>query len=149
MAKGLKPLIRYNKRQLDDKQRVLAGLQSQRDGLQAQFDGLEQSVRAEAAAASASPEFGWAFASYAAAVRQQQKQLQQYLTLFDQKIEQALEEIREAFRELKTYEIAQANREEAERKELAHKVGVELDEVALTVTQRRKAADAADDEAAR
>jgi flagellar protein FliJ len=141
MAQGLNPLIRFNKRALDEKQRALAVLQSQHEALAEERIALDRALAAEAKAASTAPDFAFAFANYAAATRQRQKAIGEKMRRLETEIEAAREAIRDGFRELKTYEIAQANRDEAERKALAQKVATELDEIAITVTQRRKAED--------
>jgi flagellar protein FliJ len=141
MAQGLNPLIRFNKRALDEKQRALAVLQSQHEALAEENLALERAIAAEAKAATTAPDFAFAFANYAAATRQRQKAIGEKMRSLETEIEAARDAIRDGFRELKTYEIAQANRDEAERKALAQKVATELDEIAITVTQRRKAED--------
>ena len=55
------------------------------------------------------------------------------------------DEIREAYQELKTFEITQENREKREAAELERKNNAVLDEIGLTLYRRKQDEDAQDD----
>ena len=56
------------------------------------------------------------------------------------------DEIREAYQELKTFEITQENREKREAAELERKNNAVLDEIGLTLYRRKQEEDATENE---
>lgn len=138
-AKGLKTLIRLAKFDVDEKRRVLTALQNQEE--QILHDILQSEVQLrkeqELAAADATG-VGFIYGAYHRAWMDQRQMLFNRLATIRQQIEIARDELAEAFRTQKTYEVTQANRERREQEELDRKEQAFLDEVAQTQHRRRE-----------
>jgi flagellar FliJ protein len=138
-AKGLKTLVRLSKFNVDEKRRVLTALQAEEDRIIATIDQAEHRLKEEQKIAAAdSTGVGFLYGAYHRAWRQQRNQQDLALMTVRAQIEGAREELAEAYRELKTYEITQATREKREREEADRKEQIFLDEVGLTQFRRRE-----------
>ncbi|MBR9971406.1 hypothetical protein [Magnetospirillum sulfuroxidans] len=137
-AKGLKTLIRLAKFEVDEKRRVLTALQSQEE--KTLHDILQSEVRLrqeqELAAADATG-IGFMYGAYHRAWMVQRQNLFARLNTIRQQVEIARDELAEAFRTQKTYEVTQANREKREQEEADHKEQIFLDEVGMTQHRRK------------
>jgi flagellar export protein FliJ len=140
-AKGLKTLVRLSKFNVDEKRRVLTGLQTREDQIVAEIGNAELRLKEEQKIAAADATgVGYLYGAYHQAWRQQRNQQDTALSAVRAQIEAAREDLAEAYRELKTYEITQANREKREQEEADRKEQVFLDEVGLTQFRRREEA---------
>ncbi|MGE5516492.1 MAG: flagellar FliJ family protein [Bacteroidota bacterium] len=145
-AKGLKTLIRLSKFNVDEKRRALTALQAREDEVLAEIQAAEDQLVHEQQLATANAEtIGFAFPRFYQAWAQRRHSMEQALIALRQQIEQARDELAEAFREQKTYEVTQANREKREREEADRKEQIFLDEVGLTMHRRKGEQQAADD----
>lgn len=141
-AKGLKTLIRLAKFEVDEKRRVLVALQEREDAILADIAAAEeQLVREREAATRDAAGVGFIFAAFLDAWRGRRAQLDQTLAAVRQQIEIARDELAEAFRQQKSYEVTQANREKREREEENRKEQITLDEIGLTQYRRRERQD--------
>ena len=142
-AKGLKTLIRLSKFNVDEKRRVLTQLQAREEHVIEEIRKGEEQLRHEQQlAAEDSIGVGFAYGAYHQAWMKKRDLMHQALAAVRAEIEKAREELAEAFRELKTYEVTQANREKREREEADRKEQIFLDEVGLTMHRRKGEADA-------
>lgn len=142
-AKGLKTLIRLSKFNVDEKRRVLTQLQAREEHVIEEIrKGEEQLKHEQQLAAEDSTGVGFAYGAYHQAWMKKRDLMHQALAAVRAEIEKAREELAEAFRELKTYEVTQANREKREREEADRKEQIFLDEVGLTMHRRKGEADA-------
>ena len=105
--KTLQSLIRLHSWQLEEKRRTLAGLEGLRADFVAQGERLEQELVNEQRAATASPEYAITYEGYAKAVILRRANLAASITETDGKIEVARDEVQEAYREMRKYEIAE------------------------------------------
>lgn len=141
-AKGLKTLIRLSKFEVDEKRRVLTALQNQEEQILHDILASEVQLRKEQELASSDATgVGFIYGAYHRAWMDQRQMLFNRLATIRQQIEIARDELAEAFRTQKTYEVTQANRERREQQELDRKEQAFLDEVAQT-QHRRKAEEA-------
>lgn len=141
-AKGLKTLIRLSKFNVDEKRRALTALQNREDQILAEIAQAEAQLVHEQQVAAADPSgVGTMFAAYYRAWLTFRQQQDQTLAAVRRQIEAARDELSEAFRELKTYEVTQANREKREREEADRKEQLFLDEVGLTIHRRKEPAE--------
>jgi len=132
MARGLKTLIKINEWNVEQKQRKLGDILRLIDSLETQARLLEEELVREQAAAAASPEeAGFIYGNYADAVIHRRERLEQSIVQAEVEADAAREELGEAYRDLKKFETAQANREAMVAKELARKEQITLDEVGL------------------
>jgi flagellar export protein FliJ len=137
-AKGLKTLIRLSKFNVDEKRRVLTALQTREDEVLAEIRRAEEQLVREQEMARENPAtVGFAFPAFFRAWQRNREGLEQALAVVREQIEVARDELAEAFREQKTYEVTQANRERREREEADRKEQIFLDEVGLTMHRRK------------
>lgn len=145
-AKGLKTLIRLSKFNVDEKRRTLTALQTREDEIiEAIRQGEERLKHEQQLAAKDATGVGFAYGAYHQGWMRRRDTMQMALRAVREQIEAAREDLAEAFRELKTYEVTQANREKREREELDRKEQIFLDEVGLTMHRRKGEAEANDD----
>ncbi len=135
--KDLKSLIRLHKFLLDEKRRSLQDLESLRVHFDTALARLEAEVRAEKRTVETAPEMAFAFADYAASARERRLYLIDSIDETERQIEQARDAVNEAFRELKKYQITQANRERMAAQRAARLEQANLDEIGLIVYRRR------------
>jgi len=136
--KALKTLIKVHKRNLDVLQRKIASLENQRAQLERLIERLQEELKQEIVLAGKTPEMGAFFGDFAKRIKTRQEQVYEEIASLEEKIAVVRDEIREAFSEIKKFEIALENalrrhKQEANRKEIN-----ELDEVAGQQHQRHK-----------
>ena len=140
MAKDLKNLIRLHEWQVDEKRRKVGTLLSLVADLELQARRLEEELVAEQAAASADPaEAGFFYGTYAETVIERRQRIAYSIAKAEEEIAAAQEELREAYRDLKKYEIAQENRIKRETYEQARKEQAFLDDIGLQSFRQKRA----------
>ncbi|MBC7950952.1 MAG: flagellar FliJ family protein [Rhodospirillaceae bacterium] len=138
-AKGLKTLIRLSKFNVDERRRVLTALQNREDQIIEEIRQGELRLKEEQRlAAEDAAGIGYLYGAYHKAWMQRRDQMHQALTAVRAEIEVARDELAEAFRQQKTYEVTQANREKAEREEADRKEQIFLDEVGSNIHRRKE-----------
>lgn len=138
MAAGLKSLIKLNSWGVDQKRRKLGEIMRLIGTLETQARNLEDELVREQRAAAASPqEAGFGYGNYANAVIDRRARIASSIASAETEAEVAREELAEAYRELKKYETAQANRLALEEKEQQRKEQIVLDEIGLQSHMRR------------
>ncbi len=137
MAKDFKTLIRMRKWALDDKRRELGEMQGVLSNLLAEKDALEKAIITEQKVAAENPELaGFAYGRFASAVIVEREALVKRISEQEAKIDVFRDEVADAFKALKTAEIAERNRAEAERAEEERKEKAELDEIGARSAKR-------------
>lgn len=146
----LKGIIKLRKHRLDEKRRALAELNDQRDRLVQAREKLDKDLAREQEAASGAGGdagedgtmlAGWSYGNYQKAALQRRKQLDEAIRQMEQRIEKAREEIRDAFAELKKFEITQRERQRREDAEQKRKEDEELNEIGIEGYRRREEQD--------
>jgi flagellar export protein FliJ len=135
---ALGSLVRVHTWALNEKRQTLVGLEELSDKLHQDLENLEAELRHEQSAAAGSVEGTIAFPAYVAAALERRKKLRVSIANLDLGIEAAREEVREAFREVKKYEIAHDNHEKRERERIAKREQNELDELGVNLHRRKK-----------
>lgn len=135
-------LIRYHKWRLDEKQRALAELRNQEDHILADAARLEQAIKAEQHTAAAHYEVAFGYGNFARAAIGRRERFAQALAGIRARISVASDELAECFREVKTYELAQEERDKREAEERRHKENIDLDETAQIGHRRRESENA-------
>lgn len=139
MGKDLKPLIRIKTWNVDEKRRALAAILRQEDEVIAAQENLETELRREQQVATQNTEeVGFTYGPYAIAVIGRRAALEQRREALQVLIAEAQDELAEAYRELKTFEITQANREKREREEENRREQAIMDEIGLNLFRRRQ-----------
>ena len=134
----LRGLIRLYRLELDEKQRVLAGLYNREDQLRADAARLEEEIKAEQQTAQAHFEVSFGYARFAQAALNRRDQIARAISHVQSEVAAATEELAEAFQELKRYELAQEERQRQEKQKQRHKENELLDETAAIGFRRRQ-----------
>ncbi len=133
----LKSLIRLRRWELDEKRRILMDLNQLAMRLESEKKHVEESMARENEETAGTMESSPTFGAYVASAIARRKSLESSIEQVAVRIETAAEELRESFRELKKYEVAQDNRDtEAKRAKLQEENKL-MDEIA-TEGHRRK-----------
>ena len=135
---NLRPLIRYHKWRLDEKQRALSELRGQEERILAEAAQLEEQIKSEQRTASAHYEVAHIYAAFARAALGRRHDIARRLATIRARIAAAAEDLAECFREVKTYEIAQEERDKRDAEEQRHKENLTLDETAQIGHHRRR-----------
>jgi flagellar export protein FliJ len=133
---GLDGLIRLNKWKLDEKRQALAELERLAQRLRDQLALLEHELAAEQKVAGQSMEAGIAYGHYANAVIARRATLAKSLTEVEDQIRHALDDVADAFRELKKFDIVKARRDREAAEKNKRLQQMQLDEVGLTLHRR-------------
>ncbi len=135
---ALGSLVRVHTWALNEKRQTLAGLEKLAEKLHHDLEGLEADLRQERSAATDSIEGTIAFPAFVAAALERRKRLRVSIANLDLAIEASREEVREAYQEVKKYELARDNHERRERDRIALRETKALDELAMTLHRRNK-----------
>lgn len=135
---ALGSLVRVHTWALNEKRQTLAGLEQLAEKLRNDLEGLEAELQQERSAATGSIEGTIAFPAFVAAALERRKKLRVSIANLDLATEAARQEVREAYQEVKKYELARDNHERRERDRLALRERKALDELGTTLHQRKK-----------
>jgi len=136
-VKPFQSQIRLHKWTVDEAQRQLSELMRLADRLRQDLADLEAEAVREQQAAAQSLEASMTFAAYVERVIERREKLNRSIAEVEGQIEQAREALKDAFAELKKFELAaEAAEERARRKRDAQEQAM-LDEVALGIFRRQ------------
>ncbi|MGB3810648.1 MAG: flagellar export protein FliJ [Parvibaculum sp.] len=130
-------LIRLHRFHVDEKRRKLAELELMLQEFRARERELEAQVMSEQKKAGISDVAHFAYPMFAKSVIRRRQNILTSIEDIDRQIEAAKEEVANAFRELKKYEIVEDNRKRRHRKEVMRVEQMELDEVAIGIHRRQ------------
>jgi hypothetical protein len=135
----LEPLIRVRKRQVEDKQKILADLYRQQEALEREKQQALFGLAREQALIEADPTNlqarAW-FGPYANGVQQKIGSIDQAIAKLEVRIMVARDEVRAAFAEYKKIEITHTRRQTREQVERDHRETQTLDDTALEMFRR-------------
>lgn len=135
----LQTLIRLRKFEVDERQRAMAVLLRQEEAVLAGIGALSREKDSEAAfMADAGILEGSTFSAYLQHWETRRAQFTEALGYVRAQIEEARDELSEAYRRLKTFEITQEQQDEAEQLEEARLEQIELDEMGLELHRRKQ-----------
>ena len=143
MAKGkdLHSLIRLSRWTVDEIQRTLAILVEKEERLVAARYALDEELKRERVAAMQNVmEGGLTFSGYMIRYQMRRDELDYQIVEVGKEISAARDTLAEAYRDQKTYELAQEARDKAWAEELARREQISLDEIAQNLYRRRKEA---------
>lgn len=135
--KGLDSLIRLHRWQLDEKRRLLVELERLSQRLAAKIRELEVEIKNEQQVAGSSTEAAMTYGDYARAAIGRRGKLEASLAELESQRVVAKEEVAEAYRELKKYELVKARNQRLANKRRQRLEQQVLDEVALNQFRRR------------
>ena len=140
-AKDLDSLLRLHSWTVDERRRELGVLLAREEELIQFGHQLDRQLIAEQQVAAANPTTaGFSYAAFAKAHRLRREQLARNLAALRAEIEQARDQLADAYRQLKVYEEVQKERARLEREEEARKEQVAFDEIGETQFRQRNAA---------
>lgn len=137
MSKSLKALIRYRKFELDERRRELRALEDLAAQIDASIVALDQEVMRERQLAANDMLLARYWPTYSEWARGRRDELVQNRLQVGEQILKAEDAVTDAYRELKKFEVAEANRLAREKAELDRKDRIRLDEIAEVAHQRK------------
>ena len=129
-------LIRLHRFHVDEKRRKLAELELMIQEFRARERELEAQVEAEQKKAGISDVAHFAYPMFAKSVIRRRQNILTSIADIEKQLDGAKEELSDAFRELKKYEVIENNRKSKMRKEVMRVEQAQLDEVALGIHRR-------------
>ncbi len=142
MARDLKALIRLHQWQVDEKRRALGQLFGDANDLEKQAVDLETEILVEQDVAKGhSEELGFIYGPYAQAAIGRRADLVSSRAEVEEKIALAQDEMRDEYKDLKTYEISQEARDKNEESERQQREQAFLDEIGLQSVHRKRQAE--------
>lgn len=139
--KGLKTLIKLNRRKLDELRRRMGVLENQKNQLLAQSARLSKELEQEIAMASQKPEMGQFFGGFAKRIQKRQEDIAAEVRKLDQQMATLRDEIANAFADVKKFEIAEESARKREEVERNRKETIMLDDIAAQQYTRRQTED--------
>lgn len=136
--RGLAQLIRLHRWKLNEKRMKVAELECLRENFQTKLRELESEVTSEQQAAAAHPEEAFTYGGYATAVIDRREKLNASLKGLEGAMATALEEVSEAFREFKKYDLIRTRNERLARKLEDRRQQADMDEAGLNLYRRQR-----------
>ncbi len=137
--KSLLTLIRLRQQQLDEKRLVLTRLETEAASIKSLIENLEAEVACETEAARGDAASVYGYGNYLANARARRAGLEARLAEVGDMIAVAADEVADAFREMKRFELAQTFAEQRAAAETARREQAILDDVGLTGYRRARA----------
>lgn len=136
--KGLNQLIRLHRWRLDEKRQKVAELERLSEGLHQNLTDLASEVASEQQVAGERPEQAITYGAYAAAVIDRRERLATSLKDLENAMATALDEVSEAFREFKKYDLIKTRNERIARQREDRQQQADLDEAGLNQFRRNR-----------
>jgi flagellar export protein FliJ len=138
-VKSLPTLIRLKQGVLDEKRLVLTRFETEAATIKLMIETLEIEVACETEAARGDAESSFGYGRYIASAKARRGGLEARLTQVEEKIAEAADEVADAFREMKRYELAQSLADQRAATEEARREQAVLDDVGMTSYRRAQA----------
>ena len=136
MKSSLQTLQRIQKFNIDEQHKILVELQTKEDKLQSSLERLDAEYEQEKEFASEHP-IGGDFGAYTKRYLQYREAFEQQLATLREEIEKVRDQIADMFKEQKTYEIVDTNRQKRREKESDAKEQKILDEIGTNAYIKR------------
>jgi len=138
--KGMAGMIRLHKWQLDERRRNLVELEKMREELVGKMRSLRDELAAEQKKVAEAPIVSITYGGYAQQVMARRENINSSITEIDVSIEEMKDQVADAFKELKKYEIVEQREREREVSERNQRQQNDLDELALNMHRRQNMA---------
>ena len=135
---SLPTLIRLKQQQLDEKRLVVTRLETEAASIKSLIDNLDIEVAVESEKARANADHAYGYGTYLASARVRRAGLEGRLVQVHEKIAAAADEVAEAFREMKRFELAQTFAEQRAAAEANRRERTELDDMGLEGYRRAR-----------
>jgi flagellar FliJ protein len=137
MMKGLPSLIRLHQWKVDEQRRKVTELEVLADQLESQVANLQDDIEREGRTSGDDFASSQAFSTFLKGALQRREKLRGSISEVRAQIADAKDALADAYRELKSYEIAQANRERREERRRGQQERLKLDEIGLGIYRRQ------------
>ena len=137
--KSLLTLIRLKQQQLDEKRLVLTRLETEAANIRSMIEDLEAEVACETEAARGNASNTYGYGNYLARARARRSGLESRLAEVGELITAAADDVADAFREMKRFELAQTFAEQREAAAAGRREQAILDDIGMTGYRRAKA----------
>ena len=131
--KSRESLIRLHRFQVDEKRRQVADIESMLEDFQRKERDLEAQVVQEQEKAGISDVAHYAYPMFAKSMRARRDNMIESMSELSRQLEQAREELADAYRELKKYELVEQSRQRRAKREAARSEQNVLDAVSLNM----------------
>lgn len=138
MAKGLSGIVRLHKWQVDEKRRQIAELEVMKEELQGKLEKLLTGLANERETLSKSNVVDINYANYASNVMSRQENIEASIVEVDVSIENMKDELADAFKELKKYEIVEQRAMERARQVEKKREQERLDEISINMFRNKQ-----------
>ena len=128
--KTIPSLIRVHKWDVDEKRQELAKLQEQQDAFIKARKKQDEELEQEKKIATKNPQQSITFAPYLKRYMEKKEQLEKMIEDLQKEINVARDNLAEAYRQLKVYEVLQEQHEKTEKLENDRKEQKDIDEIA-------------------
>ena len=136
--KAIDGLIRLHRWRLDEKRLKLSELERLAGTLREEIRKLGESVATEGTIAERSSEAAYSFGTFAAAAVERRRRLERSLAEAEDQVKAASDEVAEAFRELKKFDIVKSRELRLADERARRLEQTSLDEIGLEVYRRGK-----------
>lgn len=136
--KSLHTLIRLKQQHLDEKRLVVSRLESEVATITSMIENLDIEVVCESEAARGDAHSTFGYGAYLSSARARRRGLEERMAQVVEKIAAAADEVADAFREMKRFELAQSLADKRTVAEANRREQATLDEVGLTAYRRAK-----------
>ena len=136
--KGLKTLIKLSRRQLDTLRRQMADLQQQKDDMRQAIANLQREMIEEMQSAQQQPHMSQFYGGFASRIRARQEEYEQSMSGLDTQMDELRDTIRDAFAEIKRYELALEAAKQREKQAATRRETIEMDDIAATQFVRKE-----------
>lgn len=133
---GLPELVRISRWHLNEKRQKLADLERLTERLEGDLARLDSGIERERKLAAEDLDASRTFPAYMQAELERRRKLEASIADIQRETEAAREEVAEAFRELKKYEMADNNQQERERRKDAKTEQQTMDELGAQLHRR-------------
>lgn len=134
--KGLPGLIQLNQWKVDEQRRKVTELEILSERLADQVAQLQADIEREGRNSGDSFEDSQAYSAFLSAAMTQRETLRGSIADLQEQISAAKDDLADAYRELKSYEVAQANRDSREARKQELRDRVKMDEIGMGMFRR-------------
>lgn len=135
--RGLPSLIRLHQWKVDEQRRKVTELEILADQLEGQVARLQEDIDREGRSSGHDLASSQAFSAFLKGALLRREKLRGSIAEVRAQIADAKDALADAYRELKSYEIAQANRERREERKRGLRDRAKLDEIGLAMYRRQ------------
>ncbi len=131
-------LLRISRWHLDEKRQKLADLERLAQRLRDDLERLDEGIETEKRIAEQDEEARRTFPAFLKIEQERRRRIEKSIVDVQHEIELAREEVAEAFREFKKYELAKATQDERLRRQATRREQARMDELGMQLHRRKQ-----------